>query len=233
MKSRPVFSAVENSDDNFWGMETVDDTEKIFIKKEDIVEASIISVINMEEEPKEELKEDKIKVAKAAEIVEKPYSIEKDIEISSDDDFWGSDFTDAIIENSDSSKSVAPTQVKNEIKWDFVDDEDLEVEGIPTTEIDIQPQTTVHETLQEPKEEKSRVVNFPRHESKEIDIDKEIRNVRSKYIIGKVAGEDLLDSNNKTIVKKGYILTEAVVKRAEEEGKLVELIINMSLPEKQ
>jgi hypothetical protein len=58
----------------------------------------------------------------------------------------------------------------------------------------------------------------------------DINQVRNKYLVGKVAGEDLLAKDGSIIIKKGSVISAETVGRAEEEGKLAELIINMVLP---
>jgi len=67
------------------------------------------------------------------------------------------------------------------------------------------------------------------NESKALASD--INNIRSKYLIGKVTGEDLLDNEGKIIVPKDSLITNDIIKFAEEEGKLAELIVNMTIPE--
>ena len=58
----------------------------------------------------------------------------------------------------------------------------------------------------------------------------EISNIRFKYIVGKLAGEDLFDSNGRLIIAKKEKITSEVVALAEAEGRLPELIVNMILP---
>lgn len=58
----------------------------------------------------------------------------------------------------------------------------------------------------------------------------DINQVRNKYLVGKVAGEDLMAKDGSVIITKGSIISVETVMRAEEEGKLAELIINMVLP---
>lgn len=53
---------------------------------------------------------------------------------------------------------------------------------------------------------------------------------RNSFIIGKIAGDDLFDSNNCILVEKGKILTEGDIILAEKELKLPELIVNMVMP---
>ncbi|HOV79226.1 MAG TPA: hypothetical protein PK728_03905 [Bacillota bacterium] len=61
-------------------------------------------------------------------------------------------------------------------------------------------------------------------------VEKEIKTIRHKYVVGKLAGEDLLDGSGKVIILKNELITPEVVERAEAEGKLPELIINMVIP---
>ena len=59
---------------------------------------------------------------------------------------------------------------------------------------------------------------------------KDIEEIRQRYIVGKLAGEDLYDSNNSLIIAKNQAITADVISRAEREGKLAELIVNMIIP---
>jgi hypothetical protein len=54
--------------------------------------------------------------------------------------------------------------------------------------------------------------------------------VRNKYLVGKIAGDDLIARDGSLIISKNSVISAETVKRAEEEGKLAELIINMVLP---
>jgi cell division septum initiation protein DivIVA len=58
----------------------------------------------------------------------------------------------------------------------------------------------------------------------------DIIKMRNSFIIGKVAGDDLLDNNAKVVIGKGKTLTEEDIVLAEKESKLPELIVNMVLP---
>lgn len=58
----------------------------------------------------------------------------------------------------------------------------------------------------------------------------EIRQVRHRYIVGKIAGGELRDAEGQLIVAKDAVITAAVIQQAEQAGKLPELIINMILP---
>lgn len=59
---------------------------------------------------------------------------------------------------------------------------------------------------------------------------REIKTVRYKYVVGKLAGEDLHDGEGQLIIRKDEVITPGVIDRAEREGKLAELIINMVIP---
>jgi FKBP-type peptidyl-prolyl cis-trans isomerase len=58
----------------------------------------------------------------------------------------------------------------------------------------------------------------------------EIRNIRYRYIVGKVAGCDLVDADGQMIIRQNETITRQIVEQAEQTGKLPELIINMQLP---
>jgi len=56
----------------------------------------------------------------------------------------------------------------------------------------------------------------------------DIERVREKNIVGKIAGIDLFDQKGNLIIAKKSVISLEVVKEAEKEGKLVDLIVNMS-----
>lgn len=66
-------------------------------------------------------------------------------------------------------------------------------------------------------------------ELKNDNVKEDINRIRNKYLIGKVAGKDLVDSKGNIIVSKDSIITEETIIRAEKEGKLPELIVNMTI----
>lgn len=66
-------------------------------------------------------------------------------------------------------------------------------------------------------------------ELKSADVKEDINRIRNKYLIGKLAGEDLVDSKGNIIVSKDSIITEEIIIRAEKEGKLPKLIVNMAI----
>jgi len=59
----------------------------------------------------------------------------------------------------------------------------------------------------------------------------DFEDMRNVYIVGKLAGEDLISKTGELIVSKDSVITEEIVQEAEHEGKLSELIINMAIPE--
>lgn len=60
-------------------------------------------------------------------------------------------------------------------------------------------------------------------------IEKDISQIRSKYLVGKVAGEDLYDKNNNLIIAKNGVITEEIIRKSIQKEKLAELIINMTV----
>lgn len=70
---------------------------------------------------------------------------------------------------------------------------------------------------------------LPNDEGPEV-LKRKIDTVRYKYMVGKLAGEDLLDDNENLIIGKDREITLEVIETAQREGKLSELIINMTIP---
>lgn len=67
-------------------------------------------------------------------------------------------------------------------------------------------------------------------ESKESEaVSAEIMSIRNRYIVGKLAGEDLYDVNGRLIVSKGSTITPDMVDLAEKAGRLPDLIVNMKI----
>jgi glycosyltransferase involved in cell wall biosynthesis len=58
----------------------------------------------------------------------------------------------------------------------------------------------------------------------------EIASIRHRYIVGKLAGEDLYDLEGKLIIAKSSAITPETIEKAEKAGKLAELIVNMVIP---
>lgn len=59
----------------------------------------------------------------------------------------------------------------------------------------------------------------------------EIDSIQQRYLVGKIAGKDLLDKKGQIIVSKNSKITSEIVKKANEEGVLSDLIINMKIPD--
>jgi DivIVA domain-containing protein len=56
-------------------------------------------------------------------------------------------------------------------------------------------------------------------------------NIRYRYLIGKIVGQDITDSSNAVIVQQDSLITSEIVEKVEAEGKLAELVINMKMPD--
>ncbi|MCZ8512619.1 hypothetical protein O9H85_09375 [Paenibacillus filicis] len=61
-------------------------------------------------------------------------------------------------------------------------------------------------------------------------IDSEIMAIRYRYIVGKIVGEDLFGRDGRKIAGRGEKITPELVERAERNGLLVELIVQMTIP---
>lgn len=106
--------------------------------------------------------------------------------------------------------------------WDVAVEEVAATEDSDTTNTnrDLYQST---ETLKLPAEESP-------SEQSQAGVREEISAVRTKYILGKVAGEDIVDTAGQMIVRKGEPITVDIMQMAQNEGKLADLIINMELP---
>jgi hypothetical protein len=93
------------------------------------------------------------------------------------------------------------------------------------------PQASAPEAAQPPVAQPSAAAHTATSgEMSSVAISEEIRSLRSKYIAGKWAGEDLFDAAGKRIVAKGAVITDEDVEAADRAGKLAELIVNMVIP---
>lgn len=61
-------------------------------------------------------------------------------------------------------------------------------------------------------------------------ITREVRQLRYQYIVGKWAGEDLVNDRGELIIAKHQPITETIIDEADREGKLALLIVNMTIP---
>lgn len=81
-------------------------------------------------------------------------------------------------------------------------------------------------------EQPGKVVEERQNEGyQQVEIDEDARYIRQKYIVGKIAGQDLFDRSGKLIIGRSCKITSQAVDYADREGKLPELIINMILPD--
>ncbi|MFA6309056.1 MAG: hypothetical protein WC677_04855 [Clostridia bacterium] len=62
--------------------------------------------------------------------------------------------------------------------------------------------------------------------------EKNVDNMKNRYILGKLAGENLLSKDGNLIISKNSEITEEVIQKAEQAGLLTDLIINMTIPER-
>jgi hypothetical protein len=143
--------------------------------------------------------------------------------------------------------------------WDDIDNDDISAIGNEDSKIPANPINNFNERVQPSVEEAAATFEEPTKASsldsgsqninkqadlysskdvqpketsqKSMAIDSEINMLRNKYIVGKIAGEQLLDSMGRVIAAKNAIITLEIVDIADREGKLSELIINMVLPE--
>ncbi len=59
----------------------------------------------------------------------------------------------------------------------------------------------------------------------------QIDSIKSQYMVGKVAGNDLFDLQGNLIIAKSSVITREIVERANRAGKLADLIVNMKIAE--
>lgn len=67
--------------------------------------------------------------------------------------------------------------------------------------------------------------------SEEMEMEMEIKSIKNNYLVGKIVGEDLFDNNGQKIANKNEPITDEIIERAEKSGKLVDLILNMNIPD--
>ncbi|BAU29713.1 hypothetical protein DFP93_10690 [Aneurinibacillus soli] len=58
----------------------------------------------------------------------------------------------------------------------------------------------------------------------------EIMSIRNRYIVGKLAGKDLFAQDGRLIIAEKEAITLEIIRLAEQEGKLPDLIVNMRIP---
>ncbi len=105
--------------------------------------------------------------------------------------------------------------------------------GSPASAAEGSSGVKINETppVQEPRpDDASADLREDGHAAGSAAVSKEIRQLRTRYIVGKIAGENLYDRSGRMIVAKGEAITDAVLDTADREGKLAELIVNMIIP---
>jgi cell division septum initiation protein DivIVA len=140
--------------------------------------------------------------------------------------FWGDDLEDVLNSTTEDDIIYGTPDIVPEKA--IIEDEqtkpetsqELIQEGAHTAECENSSKT---ELVPEP------VIEHKQIENKEMA--SKIKDVRLKYLVGKIVGEDLMDKTGKLLAKKGSTITELLVEVASIEGMLSELIINMQLPE--
>ena len=58
---------------------------------------------------------------------------------------------------------------------------------------------------------------------------KNIDEIKRKYIIGKISGKEIKDNSGNIIARQNELITEDIVDLADQNGKLVELIVHMTI----
>ncbi|WP_123039448.1 hypothetical protein [Cohnella candidum] len=58
----------------------------------------------------------------------------------------------------------------------------------------------------------------------------DIRQIKYKYIVGKIAGQDLSGHDGRILVRKNEVISEEHIELADREGKLADLIVSMRIP---
>ena len=128
-----------------------------------------------------------------------------------DDSFWDFDFEEA------ASIDQSVMKIETDIGTDMNIDEEKERAIIAENQEDTKNQYKTEEVEQKKGESQA--------------IAKEINTIRNKYLIGKISGTDLTDKSGEILVSKGETITKEIIDKADKEGKLAELILNMTLPD--
>lgn len=68
---------------------------------------------------------------------------------------------------------------------------------------------------------------YPKPSSKQL-VD-EVDSLKSQYMLGKVAGENIYNKEGQLLIKKNTIITKEIIELAHQQGKLAELIVNMKM----
>lgn len=145
---------------------------------------------------------------------------EKDLSSSN---FWDDESESSEIRNDENlnDSELKERQVKKNIIKQEIQEKDIQK--------DAREQLSIINGESSKKREDTTQVSKGNEENNTIVND--INNIRLKYLIGKVTGVDLLDRNGNVIVTQNSKITSEVIEAAEREGKLAELIVNMTISE--
>lgn len=86
------------------------------------------------------------------------------------------------------------------------------------------------------KQKKNEAVDGPSNHSSDKGMsvtNNEIGEINTQYIVGKIAGEDVVDKKGNIIIKEGEKITTDSINRTQQEGELAKLIINMKTLEQE
>lgn len=96
------------------------------------------------------------------------------------------------------------------------------------------PEQSSEQALPKPKPQNSeaKVRDIKNHlmDKSSKAVTEDIIQIRNKYVVGKLAGDNLYDQQGTLIVAKNQVITSEIVDWADQEGKLSELIFNMIIP---
>jgi len=144
-------------------------------------------------------------------INSKPVNLEEDVNKRPTSNFWGEEIYEDDKENSLGKILDSGIALKNDLNAENILKDKEKEENLKQGEIN-------NNDYLEQKSENEVIAS-------------EINDLRLKYLIGKVTGENLLDNKGNVIVAKNLLITNDIINIAEKEGKLADLIVNMTLPE--
>jgi nitrogenase molybdenum-iron protein alpha/beta subunit len=146
--------------------------------------------------------------------------------------FWGEDFEEfsELEENLETSEAENKENIKTVSSEKTIEDNEklLRINEIVSTSENYHEVDQTKEPIENVILDSKTIENKPLEHK---DMQNQIVNIRSKYLIGKIVGEDLMDGSGKLLAKNGLVITEDLIEKVDIEGKLPELILNMILPE--
>ncbi len=151
------------------------------------------------------------------------------IELGNSTNFWGRGANASIKAILSSTESVNEALNEDEIEYQEIVMEKVSSDFWGDYKVHVLKALTVNEVEQlDWKQLKRSKENASDAESTRMRLSIDSQN---KYLVDKVVGADLLDSNHKIIAKKGEVITVEIIEKATLSNVLVELILNMTLPE--